>query len=184
MQNFKLIAQFEVQAALEEVVRNPWLWDAIKDRQEHPDSPHLDTKAIFLRWCEDQSPAAVFEDNPTINYPALKELPQTWALLARVCAQLQPKAVGRAMLTVLRRDGGAILRHVDEGAYAERYTRFHLPLATGEGCQFYGETASDCGEFVHMRKGELWWFDHRRPHWVFNGSTTHRLHLIVDLDMP
>jgi Aspartyl/Asparaginyl beta-hydroxylase len=71
--------------------------------------------------------------------------------------------------------GGAITPHVDEGAYAQHYARFHLPIDSTAACRFF------CGdESVHMAPGEFWWFDHQREHSVVNDGPD-RVHLILDL---
>lgn len=184
MENFKLLGKLNVLPAVEEIVRQPWLWDEITARQDLEGSPHHDTRAIYLRWCKDQSPEAAFKVNQTIYYPAAEMLSATVKLARKVVDVANGRRWARVMVVALRKNGGAIDPHIDEGEYADVYSRFHLPLVTDEGCQFYGGTSPGCGEFVHMRRGEVWWFNHKRPHWVFNGSPYNRVHLIVDCIAP
>lgn len=75
--------------------------------------------------------------------------------------------------------GGAIDPHWDAGGYAAAFSRFHLVMDSEDGNTFH------CGtESVHMRPGELWWFNHREQHQVFNHSGAWRTHLIIDLAAP
>jgi len=35
---------------------------------------------------------------------------------------------------------------------------------------------------VHMKVGEVWRIDNRKPHAVFNKGTTPRIHLVIDIE--
>jgi hypothetical protein len=159
------------------------LWNEITARQETPGSPHVDTRSIFLRWAADQSLAAVFNDVDAIDYPALNKLPEVRAMIATIAALVEAEKVGRAMIVSLK-PGGVIRPHADEGLYADTYERFHLVLESEPGNTFYlknGDSLPDC---AHMEPGELWWFNHKRQHWVENKSNADRIHLIVDMVAP
>lgn len=144
-------------------------------RQLYPGSPHRDTRAIFLRGPEQPTPARWFEDVPHVDYPALADWPEATAVLAEIGWHLPFGAVlGKAMIVELKSEG-AIAWHTDEGPYAERYERFHLPLTTNpEAFLLSG------GEQVHVPVGLLIRFDNRVLHSAVNGGRTPRIHLIVD----
>lgn len=169
---------------LKAVEANPSLWGQITARQDHPASAHRDTEAIFLRWCAKLDVESVFTDLHTVEYPAFHALHrQTWPLLDVVYANVGGRELGRAMIVNLK-PGGFIKPHVDEGAYADHFERFHLSLQSGPGNFFHVEAPNGPTETVHMKAGELWWFNHKAPHWVANTSEEPRLHLIVDIVAP
>jgi quercetin dioxygenase-like cupin family protein len=85
--------------------------------------------------------------------------------------------LGRIMIVRLK-TGGEIAPHIDEGAYARYYARFHLVLESNPACVFKAG-----GELVHMAPGELWWFNHQVEHSVVNNGPD-RTHIIVDLTAP
>lgn len=151
----------------------PAMWDAITARQDHAGSAHRDTRAIFLR-----GPADVHDIHDGIEsspYPGADSLRMRKAFEDLIEAiPLELVELGRVMVVGLK-PGGHVDRHTDEGAYAARFSRFHVALQSDAGNTF------ECdGESVHMRPGECWWFDHRRPHEVRNASALERIHLIVD----
>lgn len=164
---------------------DPALWGEITARQDHPASPHRDTEAIILRWCAGRDVVSVFTDLHTVNYPAFHKLHrQTWPLLDLVYANVGGLELGRAMVVNLK-PGGRIIPHADEGAYADRFERFHLVLHSKPGNFFHVEGADgEHTETATMHTGELWWFNHKAPHWVANTSDEPRVHLIVDIVAP
>lgn len=185
MQNLIRIAHgLPVLPLLKAVEAQPSLWGDITARQDHPLSPHRDTEAIFLRWCAGRDAVSVFTDQHTVEYPAFHQLHrQTWPLLDAIYANVGGLELGRAMIVNLK-PGGSITPHADEGAYADRFERFHLPLCSGPDNFFHVDADEGPTETVHMRPGELWWFDHKRTHWVANCSAQPRIHLIVDIVAP
>lgn len=186
VQNLIRIASgLPVLPLLQAVEAQPSLWGEITARQDHPASPHRDTEAIFLRWCAGRDVQSVFTDLHAVEYPAFHTLHrQTWPLLDLIYANVGGRELGRAVLVNLK-PGGYITPHVDEGAYADHFERFHLPLCSGVDNFFHveGEGAQPT-QTVHMKPGELWWFNHKQPHWVANSSKQPRIHLIVDIVAP
>jgi aspartyl/asparaginyl beta-hydroxylase (cupin superfamily) len=169
---------------LKAVQSRPALWGEITARQDHPLSPHRDTEAIYLRWCQKLDIPSVFTDLHAVDYPAFHALHrETWPLLDVIYANVGGRELGRAMIVNLK-PGGRIVPHVDEGAYADHFERFHLPLCSAPDNYFHVETDDGPTETVQMRAGELWWFDHKRTHWVSNQSSEPRIHLIVDIVAP
>jgi GNAT superfamily N-acetyltransferase len=186
--NFRFYGNLDVMAALFGDMSDPCpisglgqlapaeLWDAFTARQNAPGSPHHDTRCIVLR-----GPAAdvitsdvVFNMLESVDTPAVEMLPAVRDLCAAACRRIRAVALGRVMLVELA-PGGHIDRHVDEGAYAEHFERFHLVLQSDEGNTFHNGA-----EAIHMKPGELWKFNHRAEHEVFNQSARPRIHLIID----
>lgn len=176
---FRRVAQnINVAPLVARLKTRPELWGEITARQEAPGSPHKDTEAIFLRWCEGQDLDSVFNDLEAVDYPAASTLmPEVGhAVLALLTMLGETAELGRVMIVKLK-PGGHITPHVDEGRYADYYDRFHVCLE-GE-CDF-----TVAGKTFTCRPGEGWWFNHKRKHEVRNNSTSDRLHLIVDVAVP
>jgi hypothetical protein len=161
----------------------PHLWGEITARQTTPGTPHRDSETIFLRWPKDQSITAAFEELESVDYPALRELPEARPLFAEVMKRTNAKELGRALIVKLKGQG-QVDQHVDEGKYADAFERFHLVLSTGDGAHFFVEKRPYWCEVVHMRERELWWFNHKKRHWVANLSDEPRIHMIIDAKAP
>jgi len=180
MRNFQLVAQgLDVQPALAELAARPELWRIFTARQETPGSAHHDTECIVLRGPKTISIESVFNDLDAEWLAYASALPAMRDLIALAGARLGPvEQLGRVMVVNLKA-GGHIDPHIDEGAYAAHYDRFHLVLQSAPGNLF------QCGdEAVHMREGELWKFDHHTEHQVANGSEQGRIHIIIDARLP
>jgi quercetin dioxygenase-like cupin family protein len=176
---FKRVAEhINVVPLLKKLEQHPELWGEITARQEAPGSPHKDTEAIFLRWCEQQDAYSVFQDLQAVDYPAASLLmPEVGHVLLALLTMLGETAeLGRVMIVKLK-PGGHITPHVDEGLYADFYDRFHVCLS-GE-CEF-----TVAGQTFTCRPGEGWWFNHKRKHEVRNNGSTDRIHMIVDVAVP
>jgi hypothetical protein len=180
-----LITDLDVRPLLTALEAKPDLWDQITERQTTPGSPHVDTRAIFLRWATARTIEAVFNDIDAIDYPAYDELPEFRELVGQICEINSTTKLARVMITKLK-PGGRITPHADEGLYADTYERFHLVLQSDVGNKFMSQSKKS--QFVYetaeMRVGELWWFDHKRTHWVENNSNRDRIHLIMDMAVP
>lgn len=174
--NFRrLLSGLKVEAALKELAAAEHLWTVMKLRQEYEGSAHADTETILLRG--PASTVNLFDNLDCFDYPTLERLPETVALIRFAFEFLRAREVGRMMLVRLA-EGGWIRPHVDEGAYARYFARFHLVLESNHDCIFRaGE------ERVCMAPGELWWFNHQVEHSVLNKGAA-RIHLIMDFTAP
>lgn len=185
-QRFELIAEGVAgQPLLDKLAEHPDLWTKKTARQSYPGSAHQDTESIYLRWAVDESVHGGFycvesQDHlGTIRTLAPEVFGLLYDVLRLICPDSSVGAlhdVGRVMLVKLK-PHGHIAEHVDEGPYADRYDRFHLCLAGASS--FVVET-----ERQVMRPGELWWFNHKKPHTVENEGEADRIHLIIDLVAP
>lgn len=174
--NFRLIVRgFDVVPVVDELERRPYLWDLITVRQDYAGTSHADTESIILRGPDRIE--NLFDNLDTLDFAVVEELPETLQLLRVMIEQIKAREIGRVMLTRLKTNG-RITRHVDEGAYARYFARFHLVITTNPRCAFY------CGEeHVRMAAGEMWWFNHQVPHHVLNDGGP-RVHLIMDAAAP
>jgi len=184
MQNFKLLAsKVPVERLLSAIESQPELWGEITARQDTPGSAHKYTEAIFLRWCETKTVAAAFTEIPAVDYKAYSKLPEARELVEFVESLVGSKELGRVLVVKLK-SGGEIFPHPDEGQYADHYERFHVSLKSDQGNLFFSGEPGKAFEAVHMEPGEIWWFNHKRVHWVVNSSVNPRIHLIIDCVAP
>jgi len=176
MRNFQVIAtNVDIIPLLNAIMRDSALWNQNTLRTDHPNTAHAQVDDIWLRFNETDEPAAVFDDTECVNYPAWWALPQARGLIFDLMRRVEGERLGRVLVTRLA-PGRKITPHVDGGAPATYYDRFHIVLNAAPGCLFRaGE------ETVQMRAGEVWWFDNTQEHEVVNNSVDDRIHLIIDI---
>lgn len=180
----RIAVDLPIQPLRAAIEARPELWGEITDRQSYPGSAHRDTEAVFLRWCAGRDAISAFTDLQSVEYRAMHVLHrEAWPLLDAVYAAVGGRELGRAMVVNLK-PGGSITPHADEGAYADTFERFHVPLRSGADCFFHVAGERESYETVRMRPGELWWFNHKQTHWVGNVSHEPRWNLIVDIKAP
>jgi len=176
MHNFELISKhFRVQPALDELATHPDLWKLFTARQETPGTAHHDTECIVMRGPKTITQESVFNDIEAEWLPYAAGLPALMLAISSACLALgHVTKLGRVMVVNLK-PNGHIDPHIDEGAYAAYYERFHLVLQSERGNWFH------CGrEAIHMQPGEFWKFNHHEQHEVHNLSTDNRIHIIID----
>lgn len=171
----RIATGMEVEPLLAVIASRPYVWDEITIRQHYPGSAHHDTDAIFLRGPYAFTAIEYMWKADAYDYPTMDEfMPAIGNLLRPVLKQLGVTELGYVLIVRLKA-GGEIDEHIDQGYYAEHYERFHLVLKSEPGNEFTVE-----GETVHMGPGEVWWFNHQRPHSVVNKSAHERIHVIFD----
>jgi hypothetical protein len=177
MKNFQLIARgIDTSVLYNAIMRQPELWDVNTLRTTHPQTPHKAVSDIWLRFNEISSSEKFnIDEHESVNYPANFALPQARPLIFGLMARVEGERLGRVLITKLA-PGGRIDPHVDGGAHAEYYDRYHIVISAGPGSLF---RAGD--EQVQMLTGEVWWFDNSKEHEVINNSADDRVHLIVDI---
>lgn len=157
------------------IARQQELWDDDTIRQDFPESPHKDTKTILLRFNKKAPIEVVANDLLCENYPAMTKLPEARELIYGLMAQVRGEQLGRALIVKLP-PNCSVLPHVDMGSPATYYQRYHIVLQSLEGNLFRAGS-----EVIHMKTGEVWWFDNEVEHEVINNSKEDRIHLIVDI---
>jgi hypothetical protein len=184
-ENLKLITKsIAVQHLMAKVIEHGALFDAIKGRQEHPGSPHIHTRSIFLRGPKELTVDAIFNALDNHDYMPMALL-EAMPIIEGVMAKVGAEELGRVMIVELAQNG-YIKEHADEGKYADHFERFHVVLESEFGNEFFVRRSQspDIGELACMKNGEAWWFNHKQPHWVYNGSFKPRYHLIFDAVAP
>jgi hypothetical protein len=183
--NFRKIAEnIDVSALIKKLDEHPELWHENTLRQNYPGSAHKDTECILVRWTKEVTLDAAFNDLKVVHMPGMEIFHHSMDEIAtQIIKPLGDLKTGRVIMAKLKPDG-LISPHIDEGPYADAFERFHICLKSEPGNQFYVETSPGCGEFVYMKPGELWWFNHKAMHTVYNGSETDRIHLIIDAKAP
>jgi GNAT superfamily N-acetyltransferase len=166
---------FSVDQALNELGANPWMWDQITLRQDFVGSDHKDTQTIYIRgpkvWTGKDYMAT---DNAQDYFGNINDLPEVAALVREAACAVGARDLGYVMVVRLN-PGGRVTPHIDEGPYADHYTRFHLVLSTNRRC-----VMRSGAEWAHMAEGELWQFDHKAEHEFVNEGDTERIHIIFD----
>jgi mannose-6-phosphate isomerase-like protein (cupin superfamily) len=78
---------------------------------------------------------------------------------------------------LLRLEAGArVKEHVDRClGVADGELRVHIPVMTNDALEFVVS-----GRRLMLREGEAWYIDFTKPHRVFNGGATDRVHLVID----
>lgn len=82
--------------------------------------------------------------------------------------------------------GGSVGRHSDivdreTGTTEGKTLRIHVPISTNAQVQFTSWDLFGKQQTAHMKEGEVWYVDTRKPHQVDNGGNTDRLHLVMDV---
>ena len=166
---------FDVSKAVAELESHPEFWKAITARQDAPESPHVDTETIILRGPTELSFYGFMQSLESVNYGMVAHLPECVNLALEIIKAVKPSEVGRVVIVNLKA-GGKVIRHRDEGNYAEHFMRFHLPMKINEHTISYSEA-----DQVVMKAGELWQFPHRLEHWVENNGDSDRWNMIIDI---
>lgn len=175
MKNFKkLVTGVPIDGFKLELECNDFLWKDYRFRSEYPGSVHADTDCIVLRAQEILDAPSEKDMIECIDFPNMEFFPVVEDFLEDVRDIFNVKDFGRVLLVKLY-PNGKVLPHIDQGKYAEAGNRLHFVIQSDEGNEFI------CGdEKVHMKPGELWYFDHKVLHYVNNNSERDRIHLLID----
>lgn len=171
MRNFhKLSGGIAVGPLMANIARQPHLWDSDKLRTGIAGGPHGQASDIILRFGKpDINDLYPSDDKPAMALLGAKGLP------LQIMALVGGSEIGRVLVTRLG-PGKRILPHADEGAYSERFDRYHICLQSLPGNVFR------CGdESISPETGDLWWFNNGIVHEITNNSQDDRVTLIVDV---
>lgn len=177
MRDFELIASgLDVQPIIDRIESMPGLWDEITARQEFTATAHRDTKTIFVRGPYKFTLYYYLFDLGSYDYPVMDDLQDVLVpvLTPLLKDELQVTELGRVLIVNLKA-GGYIKPHIDEGKYADHFSRFHVALTGNNDCALMvGQDKQ------HMKPGEAWWFNHKVEHSAINAGQTDRWHIIID----
>lgn len=175
----KLFDGVDVSSLVHKIESLPELWEENTIRQDYPGSAHQDTQCIFVRGPEAFSFDKYMFDTGAYDFPASYLLEkELYPILNRLLEETECTQLGRVLIVKLLPQG-MVDEHIDEGLYAEHYSRFHIGLVCPKGSTLTVE-----GEPQHIAAGEGWWFNHRKSHTAENDSIEDRIHIIVDLVSP
>jgi hypothetical protein len=185
MNNFHLIAdKVSVDPLLLAIKRKPELWREDTYLRDYPQGPFGDTDTIMLRFPvksvkqteeEVKDHLSKYDQHENIDYPAFAYLVEARPIIFGLMATVQGERLGRVMINRLK-PGGKVFPHADTPSHAEYYSRHHIVIQSGPGCNFR------CGnETINMPKGTVWWFNNKLEHEVVNNSSDDRIHMIVDI---
>jgi hypothetical protein len=176
MKNFYRLAEnMDIVPLMSALKANPDLWNENTLRTDHPETAHSQVSDIWLRFNDVSDESTVMDDRECINYPAIFQLPEAQHFIFWLMARVKGERVGRCLITELT-PGKCITPHVDSGAPASYYERYHVVLSGHKGSVF---RAGD--EQVTMLTGDVWWFDNQQEHEVINNSADDRIHMIIDI---
>lgn len=175
MRNFLHIASgIDTTAILAALAARPELWNEHDLRTTYPDSPHASVDDIWLLFNEIGEPGDAVNNIQTHPYDAWYQLP-VQDLVLDLMRRVRGLQLGRVIITRLA-PGSSIGEHVDQGAPAEFYSRYHVILQSTPGC-----ITRSGEEVIQASPGEVWWFNNREPHSVINNGSNDRIVIVVDI---
>lgn len=178
MKNFyRLFSEIDTRQQMMEIFAQPDLWNQFDIRTSHEQSPHSSVDDILMRFNDLSNIEDIVDDKECFNYPAMHLLPRCADIIFMLMSAVRGERLGRCIVAKLP-PGGKIDPHVDEGAPAEYYDRYHVVLHSSPGCVFRAGN-----EKIVMKTGDIWWFNNRLEHEVINNSADDRICLIVDIKL-
>ena len=187
-------------------LRYEWLCEAIKDKLEDLDlsfTNHYSNynkegswSAISLRgyskdWNFIAKPAEMSKkwkkENEGVEFKLQDtELRQQFPEVEDLLKYL-PGKPHRIRFMNLSPGGGELERHTDQvdpdaGVQDGKLMRFHFPIVTNKDVIFNQWDWDAKLVEEHMKVGQCWYIDVRKPHRAINGGTEVRTHLVVDIE--
>ena len=173
---------FDVEGVAEEIAAQPYLWNTITHRTEHPKSPHREVDDIWVRYNSIDNyhgdMQAFNEEHVPRWYDVAEQLPHVKALAVIVAVILEAEQLGAVLITRIP-PGKQVYPHVDGGWHARTFDKFCVQIRGNLEQAFCFE-----GEELRTEPGDLFWFDNSHPHWVVNPSDSERVSLIVCVRRP
>lgn len=177
MRNFLQIAGgLDINPTLLALSLNSDLWNENDLRTKHPGTVHAEVDDIWLLFNRiPVNVAEVMDDVSVIPYRAWNVLHALRAQVLDLLRRVEGIQLGRVMVTRMK-PGSRIYPHVDQGAPAELFDRYHIALQNLPGSVFrIGD------ESMTYNAGEVWWIDNQVEHEVINNSKDDRLAVVVDV---
>lgn len=155
----------------------PELWNQNTFRTEHEKSPHSEASDIIVRFNKVSDIKTVMNDIECFWQDAAFQLP-VMPFIYDLMMNVAGDQIGRVVITKLE-PGAKITPHVDAGAPAKYYQRFHLSLKNAPGAYFR------CGDEKFEPIPGTWFIvDNSQEHEVVNESAMERWTMIVDVRTP
>lgn len=171
----KIVEGLDVVPLLNALAQRPDLWNEHTIRTTHPLSPHQQTDDIWVLFNDCSTPETVVDDCEVVPYRAWFEIPGLRKMVLDLMRRVDGIRLGRVLISRVP-PGCSIPEHVDQGAPATYYKRYHLALKAEPGA-----LNSSAKEVIQYRMGEFWWFDNSVPHSVTNNSADDRITLVMDV---
>jgi hypothetical protein len=153
-------------------------WSALSLRG-YTDDPSFITKPIEMsdKWKEEHKEVDFhLQDTPLFqHFSEVRELLKPFG-----------QTLHRVRFMRLKPGGGELERHTDQvdpdsGGSIGKLARLHFPIKTNKDVIFTVCHTDGTERKVHMKEGECWFLDTRKPHQAINGGTEERIHLVVDV---
>jgi uncharacterized RmlC-like cupin family protein len=150
------------------------VWDEIRLRTFHPQSPHREVSDIWVRyndWANFDGDMHKFNGpHESVWYPVTERLSEAKRLSEEVAQGAQ---LGAVLITKIPA-GKRVYPHVDEGWHAGYYTKHAIQIRGNERQRFVV-----AGEELVTLTGDEFVFNNSVPHWVLNESDEDRITLII-----
>ena len=153
-------------------------WRALSLRGYTPD-PNFIAKPIEMskEWKEKHKDNLFYLQDTLVA----TAFPEVWDLF-----EFADGDVHRVRFMSLEPNEGELSRHTDQVDPDSYNTlggliRLHFPLITNDKVKFTSWNYDGVRHDVHMKVGECWMLDTRKPHMVVNHGDTVRVHLVVDI---
>ena len=186
----RLATNLDFSNVLAEVEANEELFEKSSFRQNFKASPFVHTQSIACRLTYETDMDPDMTETELLYHRARKgvrnlnaidtseyaQLPAVYNAVMNLASAVKAEQIGRVLVAKLF-PGGEIKRHRDYGPYHDYYDRFHIVLG-GEGCFFRCEN-----EVVKMLPGDVWTFNDRDLHEVWNDSDSPRIHIVIDFKL-
>lgn len=176
MNYIKIAEGLNVDQINKEIEANPHVWNSVKDRTENPTSPHREVDDIWVRYSDLERFRSEEKYEPFIPrwYDVAEDLPSIVDFSFLMMSAVEGENLGAVLVTKIPA-GGKVYPHVDTGWHVEFHDKFYLHLESNDGVEFCW---SD-GQKIKPKKGDLYWLDNTKEHWVNNNGNTDRTTLIV-----
>lgn len=165
--------RFDVQPLLDQLARNPDVWNEHRERTVTEGTPHREVSDIWVRYGD--TPDACARPHESHWYPCVQKIPAAWSLARRVFRAVGGKRLGGVLITKVPA-GSEVKPHVDNGWHAAYYEKFAVQLAGNKEQAFHFEDGS-----LSALPGDVYTFQNDRLHWVTNPSAEDRMTMIVCL---
>ena len=154
-------------------------WSAISLRGYTPDWAFITKPAEMSKKWKEKNKDVEFKLQDT---DLRKMFPEVEDLLTML-----PGKPHRIRFMNLSPGGGELQRHTDQvdpdaGVNDGKLMRFHFPIVTNKEVKFNQWDWDAKLVEEHMKVGECWYIDVRKPHRAINDGTEMRTHLVVDIE--